>query len=284
MKKLLLLLTLTFSIALSDTITSIQVFKQPKSLDILLFSDTPITSVPQSLVLEGQKILLLQNTTFKAPKQKWQQNFANAPIESLEIFSQNGNLYIIPKSKIAPNIQAAQSKDGATLRLHFAFAPPSRLTTLLHKTPSLQKAPIDPALTTPTPTISDTTPKLSDTTPTNTAPSPISDYRYGLILGIMVLLIGVLLFVRKKLRMPLGSTQSAHYPRILFSKPLDTHNKIILLQYQNNGYIILLGQKQNLLLDKFTLPENATNATSVSDDFWASLKPLYKAPHKPQKC
>ncbi|PAF45137.1 hypothetical protein [Helicobacter sp. 11S02596-1] len=253
LQRLFLILAIALSIAQSIEIKDIQTFDRKGHLDLLLLSDGIFSSHPKILTIQNEKIIALKNLSIS---EKWQKKFSSSVLQSIEIFSKNDNLYIVPKSNKPFKIQASKSKDGYTLR--FRFTPEestSHINALLNKTPQIKSQPI-------------TLPQhnfLLD-----------EDYPYWIVLGIMGFLIVVLVLVRKKFSSenPWRKNKLDQYTslQILSTKTIDTHNKIILIQSQNYRYIVLLSNKQNLLIDKIDLDSQENKKTIIDDDFWASLK------------
>ena len=92
--------------------------------------------------------------------------------------------------------------------------------------------------------------------------SDMIDYRYYSVLGVLALLLLALLFVKTKLK----NKQSAFKTKqkndwfekvkkdeeveIIYEKPLDGVNKVVLFQHLDRRYLVLTGAS-NVLLDKF---------------------------------
>lgn len=253
MKKIFLIFPILFAIAQSATIKDIEIFDRKENLDLLLLSDGIFSTNPEILKMQNEKIITLKNTSID---QKWQKHLSSSILNSIEVFSKNKNLYIVPKSEKKITIQAAKSKDGYTLRLRFIPEQSiDHIDSLINKTPEIKSKPIA-------------------TFKKNSVLE--EDYQYWAVLGIMGLLIIVLVFVRKKINLdnPWKKNKLDHHTslQILSAKNIDTNNKIILIQSQNYRYILLLGNKQNLLIDKIVLDGQENKSRIIDDDFWASLK------------
>ena len=77
----------------------------------------------------------------------------------------------------------------------------------------------------------------------------------GLFLGGMLLvLLGVLLFKRKRGGWLLGNKGGNGMPQMLGQKALDGRNRVVLLRYQDRIYLLLLGTT-NLVIDSYPVPE-----------------------------
>ncbi|PAF41478.1 hypothetical protein [Helicobacter sp. 11S03491-1] len=251
MKKILWMLIISVLLAQGAIIKKIEVFNRKDGVDLLLFSDKKFSSNPQEFKIEGNKIIVLKDTYLK---QKWEKKINSSLLESLEIFSNKKDIYIIPKSSKSFKIQAAKSRDGYTLRLRFLpIQTIDNVKSLITQPTLIKSSPIN----------------LSK----NSSPIP-QDYQYWIVLAVMAILILVLLILRKKInpntlkKTTLIPTSSLH---ILSTKNIDNHNKLVLFQIKNYGYILLLNNKQNLLVGEINL-ETTGERTKIDDDFWNTIK------------
>ena len=92
--------------------------------------------------------------------------------------------------------------------------------------------------------------------------SDMIDYRYYSVLGVLALLLVVLLFVKTKLKSKqtmrktkrengwFEKVKSDEGVEIIYEKPLDDTNKVVLFQHLDRRYLVLTGTS-NVLLDKF---------------------------------
>ena len=92
--------------------------------------------------------------------------------------------------------------------------------------------------------------------------SDMIDYRYYSVLGVLALLLVVLLFVKAKLKNKqktiktkrengwFQKVKSDDGVEIIYEKPLDDTNKVVLFQHLDRRYLVLTGAS-NVLLDKF---------------------------------
>ncbi|PAF54078.1 hypothetical protein BKH42_02370 [Helicobacter sp. 13S00482-2] len=270
MKKILIILTIFCSYLFSEaTIKKIEIFDRNNSIDVIFFSDMIFTSPPQEFNIQNEKIILLKNTK---TEQKIQKKFPSSILDSLEVFSKNKDLYIIPKSKLSFKITASKSKDSYTLRLR--FTPKKSIDNIQ----SIIKSPLSVKPASINRGISSDTPNLG-----------VQDYQYWLVLAIMVALILVMLFVRRKLSLNKDKKTIFEMKnsklQILATKNIDTNNKLLLIGGEKYEYLILLGNKQNILIDKIHVesPEfikeiKHTGKTKmnqkriIDDKIWTSLK------------
>ena len=92
--------------------------------------------------------------------------------------------------------------------------------------------------------------------------SDMIDYRYYSVLGVLALLLVMLLFVKAKLKNKqktiktkrengwFEKVKSDESVEIIYEKPLDDTNKVVLFQHLDRRYLVLTGTS-NVLLDKF---------------------------------
>ena len=92
--------------------------------------------------------------------------------------------------------------------------------------------------------------------------SDMIDYRYYSVLGVLALLLVVLLFVKAKLKNKqktiktkrengwFEKVKSDEGVEIIYERPLDDTNKVVLFQHLDRRYLVLTGTS-NVLLDKF---------------------------------
>ena len=92
--------------------------------------------------------------------------------------------------------------------------------------------------------------------------SDMIDYRYYSVLGVLALLLIVLLFIKARLKnkqkMLKTKRENSWFEKvksdegvdILYEKPLDNVNKVVLFQHLDRRYLVLTGAS-NVLLDKF---------------------------------
>ncbi|PAF51247.1 hypothetical protein [Helicobacter sp. 13S00477-4] len=232
MRKILLLLISSIFIAQSAVLKNIEVFKQDKNLDVLLLLDETFDSRVQFFLLDNQKIIVFKNISFG---EKWEKTFKSSVLNSINIFSKNDNLYLVPKGNDGFEIQAAKSKNGKILRVRFLPQDSiDHINVLMHRVPEV---------------------KLTQAAKDSKKYFIKDNYQYWLVLGVMAFLIIMLLIVRKKFNLKYFDNHKSNVNdfQIISSKNIDSNNKIVLLQKQNYQYILLLGNRQNIMIDKISL-------------------------------
>ena len=89
---------------------------------------------------------------------------------------------------------------------------------------------------------------------------------YIIVIAILIFLILVLLYVKQKTLKKLPkSLQNDNY-KLLYQKMIDPKNRIVMIELFNNRYLLLLGDKNNILLDKFS-EQNELREISNQADF-----------------
>jgi len=89
---------------------------------------------------------------------------------------------------------------------------------------------------------------------------------YIIVISILIFLILVLLYLKQKALKKLPkSLQNDNY-KLLYQKMIDPKNRIVMIELFNNRYLLLLGDKNNILLDKFST-QNELREISNQDEF-----------------
>jgi flagellar biogenesis protein FliO len=101
------------------------------------------------------------------------------------------------------------------------------------------------------------------------------DYeRYFIVMGILFIIVIVLLYFKKQVengQISWIKKNSDNLPKdleIVFQKPVDIKNKIILISFKNKEYLVFVSPNSTILLDDFNI--------SKKDDFEAILKETEK--------
>ena len=114
--------------------------------------------------------------------------------------------------------------------------------------------------------------------------SDMVDYRYYSVLGVLALLLLTLLFIKTKLKNKQNAFKTKkkndwfekvkkdEEVEIIYEKPLDGVNKVVLFQHLDRRYLVLTGAS-NVLLDKFG-EEKMTNEQDFQSFFEENKKKL----------
>jgi len=75
---------------------------------------------------------------------------------------------------------------------------------------------------------------------------------YILVIAILIFLIIILLYVKKKTLQKLPKSLQQDNYKVLYQKMIDPKNRLVMIEVFNKRYLLLLGDKNNLLLDNFS--------------------------------
>lgn len=246
MIKFLLLLVLPFSLYASK-ILSYNIYERTDRADVMITFDTPYTGQIKQSISKSKIIIKLKNATIESPKIK---KVSSKYLHSLTITPMDKETLIV--AKIAPSTKLIVSKtsDGYGLRLRFTSKTGIKTLTATTKT----AVPANALGALPT--------KKQD----NMSQS------YYVVIAILVLGILILLYIKKKIKpmspnkqtqnnwlfknTPKPSVQSntdmqEQNVSIRFQKTIDEKNSVVMLDFGNQSYLVLMGDS-SILLDKFT--------------------------------
>lgn len=245
MKKILSLLAFCLTFLGAIEIDNIKISKDKDNLNLFLHSTKSFTQNPKKFNFDNKEILLLKNTTYP---QKYKKTFQNFFMDSIEVFTNSNNTYIVPSSNTPFEIKAFLSKDTHTIKVTFyKIQNTDNLNSLMNKQTELKPSNIE----------------LYDN---SSAPK---DYQYWLILGFMIILIVILFLIKKRFvpNFQIKSNKTTGF-KILSSMNIDPSNKIVILQTQEYNYILLIGNKDSVVIDKIKITQN----NDLDNDFWTLLK------------
>ncbi len=264
MIRLLIIFILPFSIYASK-ILSYNIYDRTDRVDVMITFDTPYDGIIRQSKSNSKIIIKLEDSIIESSKRK---NLSSQYISSLSITPMSGYTQIeasIPESTI---FRASKTSDSYGLRLRFSQAVAKKQTT--------QPNP----LTSNNPTTELPTKKTSD-----------MSQSYYIVVAILIIGIGILLFLKKKISLtptqikdnnksswlfkettdPDTNTkevqpQSNENVSIRFQKSLNEQNSVVMLDFAQQSYLVLMGNS-NILLDKFT-----DNKPITQDDFESILQ------------
>ncbi|MFC3847815.1 hypothetical protein ACFOPX_04605 [Helicobacter baculiformis] len=184
----------------------------------------PLRQTPQ---ISPKQIITLQNIAPLSPKAE---HFNTSILKSLEIYSQNNTLFIVPKSNLLFDVRAKLSQDKTYLRLEFL--------PLLNMPSSPAKEVESPSQRVPI------LKKEEDLLPWDHV------WKIALVLGILLV---VLWFLKRKNTQQFLFPKVGLEPSVTFVKPLDATHKLVTIEVRNQLYLILLNSNQSVVLDKINL-------------------------------
>ncbi|WP_199769272.1 hypothetical protein [Helicobacter cetorum] len=233
-----------------------------KAVQTTLIFEKPLDTTPKIMEAEGQKVIVLKGVGMDSKKTM---DFSLASLKSLEAFSYQNDLYLLSQKTTTPldlEIQASRSKDSKQVRFLFIPKGFSLISQTPQKKPQIElKEPIAPKESIPTLSGVSTTPKAHQVleTPKVHVESPLSSlglkapldlsHAYK-ALGVILALLGVLYFVKKKFTPKESSLAKNSKLEINTLKQIDARHKIISIDIEWERYLVLLSDKHSLLLGK----------------------------------
>ena len=225
MIKLLSILMLTISLYASQII-DYNIYERPQNVDMVIIFDTPYHGAIKQSIEKSKITIKLEKSFIKSSAYK---KLSSDLINSLSIKQTERHTEVIANIKYPLNLKASKTSNLKGLRLRFS------------KTPALQ---------------TNQSKKTSSTPITN---NTINKNYY--IIGI-ILVIGffILLFLRKQTPPSQKNQTIVNIPpninnnnnvTIRFQKNINNENSVVMLDFLDQSYLILMG-KSNILLDKFT--------------------------------
>lgn len=222
--RFLLLLAFASSVTQAAELLSANVYDRSNRTDLMLSFDTPFSG-KVSMQHQGNIYTLMLTQTSTA------QNIIKRPqtryVKSLAMSNTHDGLKIVASITANTGLDIAKTSDGYGLRLRFQAKPST---------------------------------SVSSEAPTNTLPTQetleiSSNYYY--VVGALVVMLIALLFLKRLLRSNTTSINKHWFKSaknepvtVRFEKQLDTQNRVIMIDYAQESYLLLVGNS-NVLLDKF---------------------------------
>lgn len=267
MIKLLLLFAIPFYLHASK-ILSYNIYDRTDRVDVMITFDTPYEGIIKQSVSNSTITIKLQDAFIESPKIK---HLSSKYISSISITPMEDYTLIIAEVPPSVNLQASKTSDAYGLRLRFT-------ANVLSSTAQTQsKAPAENSL---------------DDLPTKK--SDDLSQSYYIVLTILILGILTLFYIKKKIKTPQNrqaqpswlfkesnepqkevvqqqqQQQNINNVTIRFQKALDGQNSVVMLDFGEQSYLVLMG-KSNILLDKF-----AGDRPVSEDDFNSILQSRHK--------
>jgi flagellar biogenesis protein FliO len=90
---------------------------------------------------------------------------------------------------------------------------------------------------------------------------------YMMVIAILIFLIIILIYVKKKTLQKLPKSLQEDNYKVLYQKMIDPKNRIVMIEIFNKRYLLLLGDKNNILLDNFSkeTQEDLQNVSSQNE-------------------
>lgn len=222
----LLLAALTLN---ASNLLTHNIYERSDRVDIMLSFDAPYGGRILQKKEEGVIVLTLEDLYFN---QFVERGINSAIVQELTIEPAQNNTLVFLKSTQDIAVIASKTVDGFGLRIRAR--------------PANAPAQATPITTAPLPA---------------TQSQSLIDGRYLSVIGVMLLLLLVLFWLKRKVAHLPKAAPSASWlfpkgasgkepMKVLFQKPLDNTNKVVLLEFESHQYLIVTGTS-NLLLDRF---------------------------------
>ena len=243
MTKYFLLLLLPFTLYASK-ILSYNIYDRSDRVDVMLTFDTPFTGTIRQSTTKTKIIIKLEDTTIESPKIK---KISSKYLQTLTITPMQNETQIVAVVPSSVHLIASKTSDGYGLRLRFttkqALKKNSKTFSNSTSSNSLSSLP---------------TKKDDDMTQS-----------YYIVIAILVIGILILFYIKRKIPTQNRQTlkeqekwlfksndkqedvaEKSNEVVIRFQKPIDTKNSVVMLDFGDQSYLVLMGNN-NILLDKF---------------------------------
>lgn len=266
MIKLLLLFAIPLYLHAAKILTY-NIYDRTDRVDVMITFDTPYEGVIKQSVNNSTITIKLQDAFIESPKVK---QLSSKFIRLISIAPMENHTQIVVEVPPSVSLQASKTSDAYGLRLRFATNAPSDASSQ-EQTKLFENE------------------ESSDLLPTKK--SDDLSQSYYIVLTILIVGIITLFYLRKKVatqknRQPQTSwlfkenqetqqkesvqQQGFSNVTIRFQKALNGENSVVMLDFAEQSYLVLMG-KSNILLDKFT-----GNRPVTEDDFNSILQSRHK--------
>ncbi|NPA81986.1 MAG: hypothetical protein GXO31_05210 [Epsilonproteobacteria bacterium] len=219
------------------------VYNRENRVDLMLTFDEPYTGKIKKRKLENYTIIKLYDVNYKEEVKK---NIDSPIVDEIDIIPRKKSVYIFFRSKNDIEVKVNKTVDNYGLRLRAVL---------------FEKTPVEPE---PMPVVAPlsseekkTDKKEKDEEFKFAKSSSISvGYGYYITLLLLILVALILYLLRDKIQNKsksggwLFSKKRDEGIEIRFQKPIDSRNRVALIDYKNRSYLVLIGNT-NVLLDKF---------------------------------
>ncbi|OHE09446.1 MAG: hypothetical protein A2513_04805 [Sulfurimonas sp. RIFOXYD12_FULL_33_39] len=260
----LLLLILPFYLY-GSKILSYNIYDRTDRVDIMITFDTPYEGVIKQSISDSTITIKLEDASIESSKIK---QLSSKYIKAVSITPMQDYTQVVAQVPPSVSLQASKTSDAYGLRLRFTALSSSDENTKEFKdseTPLLNSLP--------------------------TKKSEDISMSYYVVVTILILLVIILFYIKNRVSSPKGKnelsswlfkedkdekkeilqqTSDAKSVSIRFQKSLNSENSVVLLDFAQQSYLVLMG-KNNILLDKFT-----DNKPVTEDDFNFILQNRHK--------
>ena len=266
-------LLLFFAALWGSNLSTYNIYERSDRVDVMLSFDAPYSGAILQERKDGAITLLfkdLQND------QNIEKSVNSSILQELLFEPRGQNLALVIKSDARVAVSASKTTDGFGLRIRVtpentansaaatALSPQEtreNITDASNLSSGKQNAANLAAASAQSPGLN-LSAQNGDVNFMTQGMSDMIDYRYYSVLGVLALLLIVLLFIKAKLKNKqktlktkrenswFEKVKSDEGVDILYEKPLDNVNKVVLFQHLDRRYLVLTGAS-NVLLDKF---------------------------------
>jgi len=242
--KLLSLLFLTLTSLFSANLLTYNVYERSDRIDVMLSFDSPHEGSISQKNDASSITLSINDLHYDKMVEK---SINSAIIQELVIIPDNNSLKVTLKSDKKISVIASKTVDGFGLRIRG----------------SIMQASAQAPINTP----------VATTNPSSSSVEELLDTRYLLVMGVLILLVGIMLWVRKRMNSSVknastnGGKSWLFNPKtgvskevtLLHKRPLDNQNSVVLFEYGDIKYLVMTGNT-NVLLEKFQHGEVKDNS------------------------
>lgn len=271
MIKLLIIFILPLSLYASK-ILSYNIYDRTDRVDVMITFDTPYDGVIKQSIGQSKISIKLQDAEIESAKLK---NISSKYLKSISITPMSEYTKIVAKVPKSVRLRASKTADAYGLRLRFSTeAVKSKSSSIKKNAPGLVNLPT----------------KRED---------DISQ-SYYIVIAILTIGILILFYIKKRVSNPVQSGQQPNSPwlfkenkqktdinkqesytdkhtpqptndvSIRFQKSIDAQNSVVMLDFVDQSYLVLMG-KSNILLDRFV-----ENKPQSQDEFETILQSRHK--------
>lgn len=252
MIKLFLLFLLPITL-FGSKILSYNIYDRTDRVDVMITFDTPYTGVIKKSKTKTKIIIKLQDTSIESSKLK---QISSKFLSVLSIIPMPDHVKIIASVPNNIALKASKTSDAYGLRLRFQDASivTKKQTTNTNNTKQTNNSFLA------------SLPTKEDDVATN---------QYYIVVSILIIGIIILFAIKKKVS-PINSLKTQKQPQrkqisddnvsIRFQKGIDDKNSVVMLDFMEQSYLVMMGTN-NVLLDKFN--ENKPN---TQEDFESILQ------------
>ena len=230
-------------------ILSYNIYERTDRADVMITFDTPYEGKIKLSKGDSKTILKLEDATIESTKLK---KVNSRYLKSIAITPLDTYVQIVAMTPQNIKLYASKTADGYGLRLRFTTKTATKVTTTQQTTKTTQNLSALPT-------------KQGNDLSTS----------YYIVIAILIFGIGILWYIKRKVQpkqqnswlfnqqnqpqqsQPHPSQQSqqptpqpSNEITIRFQKALDAHNSVVMLDFLNQSYLVLIGNG-NILLDKF---------------------------------